>query len=120
MADKLDFGAIKVAEPTGSYGASQSQSLHGIEVEDLDNEQNRQVIADLIQDRTERKKYGGRLYWLVVVWLSVMGLMIVANGFKCIPFELSPVVLSSLIGTTTVSVLGMFTLVAKYLFPARR
>ncbi len=41
------------------------------------------------------------------------------HGFTAIPFTLSAAVLSTLIGSTTASVLGLFAIVANYLFPKR-
>ena len=41
------------------------------------------------------------------------------HGFPCISFKLSDTVLATLIGSTTASVLGLFAIVANYLFPKR-
>lgn len=44
---------------------------------------------------------------------------VLMHGFTAIPFTLSAAVLSTLIGSTTASVLGLFAIVANYLFPKR-
>ena len=45
--------------------------------------------------------------------------ILLMHGFSFIPFELSVAVLTTLIGSTTASVLGLFAIVANYLFPKR-
>ncbi len=76
-------------------------------------------VDNLVQDREQRKTYANRLFGLVVVWLIVTGVVILLHGFTFFPFKLSVAVFTTLIGSTTVSVLGLFAIVANYLFPKR-
>lgn len=69
------------------------------------------------QDREERLKYGDRAFYLVVSWLIAVGVVVVLHGFKVCGFSLSDPVLVTLVGSTTVSVIGIFLIVANYLFP---
>lgn len=85
----------------------------------LDNAKRRAEIENLDQVRDERKKYASRVYWLVVVWLAVIGFILVLQGFGFREFNLSDNVVLMLIGTTTGSVVGIFLIVANYLFPRR-
>lgn len=89
------------------------------EKKSLENERLKAEIEDLVQDRDQRKTYANRLFWLVAVWLVVIGLIVLLHGFSHVPFTLSGTVLTTLIGSTTVSVLGLFAIVVNYLFPKR-
>lgn len=81
---------------------------------------NRAELASFTQDITERKKYAGRVFWLVVFWLLAVGAMLFMQGLKsCFSFQLSDTVLITAITTTTASVVGIFLIVANYLFPKR-
>lgn len=112
-----DLGLVQADEPEGTD--QQTEDLYDEEAGSLENERLRAEVDDLIQDREQRKTYGNRLFGLVVVWLIVIGLVILLHGFTCVPFKLSVAVLTTLIGSTTASVLGLFAIVANYLFPKR-
>ena len=112
-----DLGLVRADEPEGTD--QQTENLYDEEAKSLENDRLRAEVDDLVQDREQRKTYGNRLFGLVVVWLIVIGLVILLHGFTFIPFELSVAVLTTLIGSTTVSVLGLFAIVANYLFPKR-
>lgn len=92
---------------------------HEAEKEFIENERLQAEIDDLVQDREQRKTYADRLFRLVAVWLVVNGLIVFLHGFGHVPFTLSGAVLTTLIGSTTASVLGLFAIVANYLFPKR-
>ena len=64
-----------------------------------------------------RKEYTSKLFWLIVVWLSVVVLFVFLSATLKPRFSLSDSVLIAFITSTTVSVLGLFVLVAKWLFP---
>ena len=55
----------------------------------------------------------------MVSWLCGVFIVIVLSGFNLFSFKLSTTVLTTLIGSTTASVLGLFAIVANYLFPRR-
>lgn len=112
-----DLGLVRADEPEGTD--QQTENLYDEEAGALENERLRAEVDDLVQDREQRKTYGNRLFRLVVVWLIVIGLVILLHGFTVVPFKLSVAVLTTLIGSTTASVLGLFAIVANYLFPKR-
>lgn len=64
-----------------------------------------------------RKEYANKIFLLVVWWLVCLGAMLLLAGFKCFGFSLDTKVLLTLIGGTTLNVLGIFTIVANFLFP---
>jgi hypothetical protein len=58
----------------------------------------------------------GALFFLVVVWLFVLLLILSFQGFVLGAFHLSDKILIAYITSTTVSVLGLFHIAAKWLF----
>lgn len=92
-------------------------------------------VKVLQQDRVERQKYARYLFQLICIWLLGIYSIILLHGFngsilsvrtddipvirrvRVVPrFELSDAVLLALIGGTTINVLGLFVIVANYLF----
>lgn len=71
----------------------------------------------LEQDLGERKKFAGRVYWMMVGWIASVLAIVVAQGLTLCGFHLDTTVLIALISGTTVNVLGIFVIVARYLFP---
>lgn len=67
----------------------------------------------------DREKYTDRLFWLMVVWMSVVLAILVVTGVQDSFFVLSDTVLVALIGGTTANVIGLFVIVARHLFPHR-
>lgn len=85
----------------------------------LDQERRRgELELDALRDLLEqRKSYATKLFYLLVGWmLVVVGLMIFV-GWKVCNFYLSDQVLIALLTSTTVTVVGLFLVVAKFLFP---
>ena len=102
----------------------------------------RQKMAELRrvsfkQDTEERKAYATKIFRLVAVWLGLVFTLLALDGCKRLSlrlgswssdwhFELSDKVLVALIAGTTVDVIGLFAVVASYLFfrpdrkPAKR
>lgn len=65
-----------------------------------------------------RKEYANKIFLLVVLWLVAIGVILGCRGmYWKTGFELSDKVLLALIGGTTINVLGIFTIVANFLFP---
>jgi uncharacterized hydantoinase/oxoprolinase family protein len=111
LLDKIRLSETVSADPD-------SQTTE--EEEDLARQQKKAALEGLKQDIEERKKYAGRAFWLVVVWLLLIGVIIFFQGFKLYGFELSSGVLTTLIGSTTGSVVGIFLIVTRYLFPTAK
>ncbi len=68
------------------------------------------------QNIDERKRYGSRLYWLIVSWLIGLIIIILIQGFDFTRFRLPTSVLLAFNTTTTAGVIGLLALVLKYLF----
>lgn len=82
----------------------------------------------MIQDIVERKRYALFSFLLVCLWLFLVLIIILLEGFggagtevtiKSVPvkFKLSEAIVLALIGSTTINVIGLFVVVVKYLFP---
>ena len=70
----------------------------------------------------ERRRYALWLFGLSVIWLIVILAFLLFAAIKTmfgIDFELSDTVLVALITTTTINVLGLFYIVARWLFPSK-
>jgi hypothetical protein len=64
-----------------------------------------------------RVPYIDRLYWLTVIWLLIV-IIFLSLQATVKKFNLSDSVLIAFITSTTVSVIGLFVLVGKWLFPS--
>lgn len=74
-----------------------------------------QMIDDVLN---ARKTYANKIFTLVVAWLIAIGVILIAQGFgNCLGFALNDKVILALIVGTTLNVLGIFTIVANFLFP---
>jgi len=67
-----------------------------------------------------RLSYTGRIFWLVVAWLASVVTCVIFSGFKLRGFDLSDSVLIAFITSTTVTVVGLFVMVAKWMYPSGR
>ncbi len=96
-----------------------------IELEDL-----KEGVEHRKQDREQRRTYASLAFALVCIWLAAVlwflylqgvgGNVIVLSGLLHFgPFHLSDSVLIMLIGSTTASVVAIFIVVARHLFPRR-
>jgi len=87
------------------------------ENETIEREPQRAKLADLRQDTELRRDFSHKIFKLIVVWLIFVGLVILLEGFHVKGFNLGNAVMIALITTTTGSVIGIFLIVARYLFP---
>lgn len=112
-----DFSAVREASAGERPSAATLLEIRTLDAAKLESE--KQKIHDIIQDREERAKYANRIYWLVVWYLVVAGYFVFLHGLEREAFRFNDDVLMMLLGTTTASVLGLFVIVANYLFPTR-
>lgn len=88
------------------------------EIEDWAKQREELINRQLKQDITEREKYANRSFWLVVGWIVAILAVVGLQGFSDkTGFSISDNVLMTLIGGTTINILGIFIVVANYLFP---
>lgn len=71
------------------------------------------------KEHKQRVKYAKTLFWLISLWLTAVLIIVICSGIDwhlLSHFKLSDNVLITLLTTTTVTVLGLFITVLKYLF----
>lgn len=64
-----------------------------------------------------RLRYADKIFWLVCAWLVGVVIAIFLSGLNAFGFKLSDNVLIAFITSTTVTVVGLFAVVAKWMFP---
>jgi hypothetical protein len=87
--------------------------------EDLQRKREELNLADHGATLEQRQKYVSKLFWLLCVWLFIVVGVLLLQGWRGGSFWLSDAVLAALLGTTTVNVVGLFYVVAKFLYPSR-
>jgi hypothetical protein len=100
--------------------------------EKIKSDRLRAELAGFQQDIDERKKYADKSFCLVKNWIYGVFILLLLQGFLSEPtpfstkwvsfvflFKLPDNVLLAVLGGTTVSVVGKYVFVAKYLFPRR-
>jgi len=111
-----------------AVGKKEEKALRDqIEIDKLTEE-----IRSLRQDIDERKKYADKSFKLVCHWISGVFVILLLQGFLsekvpliihnhslALSFKLPEGVLLAVVGGTTVSIIGIFLVVANYLFPKR-
>ena len=80
-------------------------------------EDRRELLKSRKQDRRERKRYAELVFRLVCGWLIGVTTLVVLSGANRL--GLGETLLITLVGSTTASVVAIFVVVAKYLFPPR-
>lgn len=80
----------------------------------IDHDREKAYVEGLRQDINARKDYADKIFKLVIFWLVGVFLILIFNMWAS---KLSDAVVMALIGGTTVNVLGLFLVVANYLFP---
>ena len=119
--------------PPPEESAKQSGKEEEIALKDrIEADKEREVIRGLRQDIDERKTYANKSFKLVCRWVSGVFVILLFQGFfsdgsfwewdsyhLSLSFKLPDSVLLAVVGGTTVSIIGIFLVVANYLFPKR-
>ena len=117
MPSDLNLQHLQQDQPSDEEEQIAALSVFGAEKQGLDAERQRELLTGLVQDREQRKTYSLRLFVLICVWISVVFGIVIAHGCESVAFRLDQAELVTLIGSTTVNVIGLFAIVARYLFP---
>ena len=104
---ELQAASVRRSEPLAAAEKIQ------LEIEGL--RQDLKVVKEVHDLRVE---YTRKLFWLIVAWLTVVVVFVALSASLNTYFHLSDSVLIAFITSTTVTVLGLFVLVAKWLFPS--
>lgn len=109
---------ISEAQPNEPLVNVEKETLESARLE-IENERLRDELEEARDVHDLRKRYTGRLFWLIVLWLVAVITFVTLTGAWKAGFSLSDSVLIAFITSTTVSVLGLFVLVAKWLYPSQ-
>lgn len=114
----IDSIKSPTAAPERSPDVITSLELSQIKVAELEQKNLKLEIDNRKQDKKLRKKYAKYTFWLIAAWLiGIFGIVIaVGRGYLMLPAS----VLNTMIGSTTIGILGLFGIVANYLFPRGR
>jgi len=85
---------------------------------ELQNQRLKDENLRLTELHDTRKQYVGRLFWLITAWLAVVIALVALTATLKNIFTLADSVLIAFITSTTVSVIALFVIVAKWLFPS--
>ncbi len=85
---------------------------------ELQNQRLKDESGRLRELHDTRKQYVGRLFWLITAWLAVVIALVALSATLKNIFTLADSVLIAFITSTTVSVIALFVIVAKWLFPS--
>lgn len=93
------------------------------EMLDLDNESRlllKEQISDLTNYRELRKQYAARVFLFLCTWSLLVFAIVLTRAFASSYFILSDIVLTTLIGGTTISVIGLVGFMMQGLFHSKR
>jgi hypothetical protein len=80
----------------------------------------REKLKSDIQDREERKDYATKVYRLLLIFLFTILAIVITGSINCSPFQLSDVVIITLLTTSSANVISIFAIVMKYLFKEKQ
>ncbi len=120
LAENIEEAAqqeIATAQPDPAVVAAETTSLEldqlKLKVQRLEND-----LKEAKDLHSLRKEYTDKLFGLILWWLIIVVVFVLLSATARPAFNLSDTVLVAFITSTTVSVLGLFVLVAKWLFPS--
>lgn len=123
----LNLDNVRVFAPrdiTNTPGEDTSLETQTLKKEQLrvELEKLRAELDSFTQDIRQRRSFAPKLYVLTCCWLASVLVILLTQGVSeggLHFFHLNDGVLVALLGTTTVNVVGLFYVVAKYLFPEK-
>ena len=101
---------LENASPADDVAATDEEAQYAIE-------KLREELQSARQDREQRKEYSDKLFQLVVWILGGLGFIVFLDGLEAAAFSVGDETLRLLIVSTVGSVIGLFHIVARYLFP---
>ncbi len=120
-AAPVDLDAINAGDAILSASSTPDEKTQ-VELDALDADAKRLDLESEQQNIEARKAYADKIFRLTSLWLLTMVVIVLLAGFGGGHhgwFMLSDSTLIALITTTTASVLGLFTIVANYLYKRR-
>jgi len=87
--------------------------------QELEIEELKEVVRGKKQDREQRKQFAYHIFAFICVYMAIVLVIVALAGLSAWGFSLTGGTLVTLLSTTTANVLGLFIIVAKYLFHAK-
>jgi hypothetical protein len=131
-----DLNIIAESAPTASPDAV---ALDHAERNQIDLDRLRDEVTELKHNRAQRKTYANRIFCVLICWMILVAYVVLAQGFGygfpavsvvgmargfgivafkgMAAFHLSDGVIIALLTTATGSVIGVFLIVVRYIFP---
>jgi hypothetical protein len=75
-----------------------------------------QANLDRAENRKMRSEYAGKVFWYLCAYTVGSAMLTVMTGFGCFGFELSEIVLATIVGSTAVAAIGLVGFVVSGLF----
>lgn len=108
---------VATSEADESLVIAEKETLEAAKLK-IENDRLKDELEEARDLHGIRKEYIGKLYALIKVWLIVVVVFLILSASQKKYFDLSDSVIIAFITSTTVSVLGLFLLVAKWLYPS--
>jgi hypothetical protein len=70
-----------LARVSDQPGSTAPDSATKLEERDLDKQKQKALVAGIVQDIAERKKYAGRIFCLISMWLIGIFVLLLLRGF---------------------------------------
>ncbi|MRX93432.1 hypothetical protein [Parabacteroides goldsteinii] len=126
LGDSLNFSELTTEEEVGSIETEEDYkkwtNKEKIYELHLSNRLKAEELESKSQDRLQRKEYADKIFMLLCFFLVFVGVFLFIAGLEMSPdgqechFKLSDNVLITLLTTASANVIGIFILVARYLF----
>jgi|GEM_PF-1083459 len=94
----------------------EKQRLSSVRPEISSNEQSQYAEKTQAYKLKGREKYGSLIPIIVIVWLSIVVVIIISQGFSIGNFFLSDGALIALISGVSINVVGLFYIVIRFIF----
>jgi len=115
------FGDLERLARIPQERVDNSESKESVTLTDIEKEKSlvdlhlrREELEGRKQDRIQRKGYADKIFVLLCVYLFIVMVLLYFNGFGLTRLDSS--VLIAIVTTSAANVIGIFILVAKYLF----
>lgn len=113
MEDKV-LKKLNTLEGEGATISSAVETDYAGKLNDIELKNLQEDLNGKKQDREQRGKFAGRIFNLMCCYLGAVMIIVILKGAKVL--ALSDSVVNVLLTTTTANIIGIFMIVAKYLF----
>ena len=113
------MNSVKLIEVRPLPDSQGDDELYQEEVRDLELAKVQLQVQEHSENLEHRKRYASRIFKFVSIWMTMIFCVILLDGWGIGGLKISEKVLITLIGSTTLNVLGILAIVANYFFPKK-